>query len=259
MGFAEVLNIVLPVVYALVGCVLVWFVVELVMTIRVARKTVTEVEEQLKPTLANVEKITTDLEPTMKSVKRITAQIDPVVAKVDPLVDRVSLTVDAANLEIMRVDQILEDVNQITGSITKTMDTVDTVTSAPLELVNTVTSKMRSRFKPRYASDESVKLGQEAEGAPASNPVRDFVDAGIDAAESAVTEQRANIRERKAARAAHRRAAHERTDSINDAMGDVANAVVSTSGADADAIDQGEATRPVGGYTTVPTAPSDAK
>ena len=31
--------------------------------------------------------------------------------------ERVSLTVDAANLEIMRVDQILEDVNEITDSV----------------------------------------------------------------------------------------------------------------------------------------------
>ncbi len=259
MGLLEVLNIILPVVYVLVGCVLVWFVVELVLTVRVARKTVGEVQEQLEPTLVHVEKITADLEPTMKSVKSITAQIDPVVGKVDPLVDRVSLTVDAANLEIMRVDQILEDVNQITGSITKTMDTVDTVTSAPLELVNTVTSKMRSRFKPRYASEESVKLGQEAEGEAPANPVRDFVDAATDAAESAVVEQRASMRERKAARAAHRRAAHERTDSINEAMGDVSSAVVATSGADADAIDQGEEQSAAVGYTKVASTPASSK
>ena len=122
MDFGQILNILLPIVYIVVGVALVWFVVELALTFRKTRQTVTEVQKQLAPTLDHVE--------------RITAQLEPVSAKVDPLVDRVSLTVDAANLEIMRVDQILEDVSQITDSVTKTVDTVDSVASAPLDLVN---------------------------------------------------------------------------------------------------------------------------
>ncbi len=147
MDISEVISIALPIVYVLVGAALIWLVIELVMTVRRTRKTVEEVQKQVEPTLASVE--------------RITASLEPVAAKVDPLVERVSLTVDAANLEIMRVDQILEDVNEITDSVSSAVDAVDTVTSAPMELVNNVTNRMRSAFKPKRASDESVALGRE--------------------------------------------------------------------------------------------------
>ena len=168
MDFGQILNILLPIVYIVVGVALVWFVVELALTFRKTRQTVTEVQKQLAPTLDHVEKIT--------------AQLEPVSAKVDPLVDRVSLTVDAANLEIMRVDQILEDVSQITDSVTKTVDTVDSVASAPLDLVNSVTDKVRARFKRRGASEESVRLGSAGAPAEKASAVRDFVDATADAA-----------------------------------------------------------------------------
>lgn len=182
MEFSEIVNTVLPVVYVIVGLALVWLAVELAVTFRKTRETVTEMKKQLDPTLAHVEKIT--------------AQLEPVAGKVDPLVDRVSLTVDAANLEIMRVDQILEDVSQVTGSLTKTMDAVDTVTNAPLELVTSVTDKVRSKFKVRGASEESVRLGQANAVSTKPSAVSDLVDA-VDDAAAAV---RAERRERKAER-----------------------------------------------------------
>ena len=64
------------------------------------------------------------------------------------------------------------------------MNAVDTVTNAPLELVNSVTKKVRRKFTPKKASDESVALGQGAPDEP--NPVSDFGDATADAAAAAV-------------------------------------------------------------------------
>ncbi|WP_251231540.1 DUF948 domain-containing protein [Adlercreutzia aquisgranensis] len=139
------LEILLPIVYIVVGVALVWFVIELVMTVRKTRSTVDSLQKQL--------------EPTLDSVQKITASLEPAVAKVDPLVERVSLTVDAANLELMRVDQILEDVSDITDSVSSTVNSVDTIASAPMELVTSVASKVRTAFRPKRASDESAKLG----------------------------------------------------------------------------------------------------
>ncbi|TJW12286.1 DUF948 domain-containing protein [Parvibacter caecicola] len=231
MNFFDIL---LPIVFALVGIALIWFVVELAMLVRKARGTVTNVEKDLLPTLANVNKIS--------------ESVVPVTAKVDPLMDRVALTVDAANLEIMRVDQILEDVGQITGSVSKTMDAVDTVTSAPVELVNSVTNKMRSRFKPRYASDESVKLGQTE--AKKSTTVADFVDAAADAATDAVSQQKTRMADRKAAReerSAYDAAKGEQLDKTADGLTD---AVVSAAGADTPAAE-------IPGYTVIPPTVTD--
>ncbi len=181
----DVLGIILPIVYIIVGVGLVWFVIELALTIRKARKTVAAIQEEIEPSLASIQKITAD--------------IQPVITKVDPLVERVSLTVDAANLEIMRVDQILENVTSITGSVNKAVGAVDTVTSAPVDFVNSVTKKVRSVFKPKYASNESMKLGG-AEGAEPKGPVADLVDASVDAVVDAAKEQRERLAERKAAR-----------------------------------------------------------
>lgn len=190
MEFSEIIGIALPVVYVVVGVALVWLIVELVSTLRKTRKTVDDLRAQVEPVLESANRMTADLEPAVKHVNQMAAQLEPAVSKVDPLMERVTLTVDAANLEIMRVDQILEDVTQITGTVSNTLDTVDTVTSAPLELVSSVTDRMRSKVKPRGASKESVNLGagKAAAGgdAPAANPVRDLVDAAADAVESAV-------------------------------------------------------------------------
>ena len=146
MDFGEVMGVVLPIVYVVLGVALVWFVIELVITVRKTRTTVDKMKEQL--------------DPTLESVQRITKSLEPAMDKVDPLVDRVSLTVDAANLEIMRLDQILEDVSDITDSASNAVGAVEAATNAPMEIMNNVTSKVREKLKSKHASDESVALGE---------------------------------------------------------------------------------------------------
>lgn len=219
MGFEEVLGIILPIVYIVVGAALIWFVIELVMTIRKARSTVNSVQKQL--------------EPTLDTVQKITANIEPVTAKVDPLVERVSLTVDAANLEILRVDQILEDASKITGSISNTLDSVDTVTNAPIEFVNSVTNRVRKVFKRKDASEESERLGA-GQTAPEKNPVRNFVDTASDVAEQAIGDSQARYKERKAAQAARHQQNAERTQAIDDSAAKMADAIFGQSSRDVD-------------------------
>lgn len=145
-------NQLISIVYVVVGFVLVWLIIELALVARRTRKAVEEIKQQVEPTLEHVQSITASLEPATK--------------KIDPLVDRVSLTVDAANLEIMRLDQILEDVSEVTDTVSSTVSTVDAITSAPMDLVNNVTTKVRGAFRSRGASEESIALGdQKAEAA----------------------------------------------------------------------------------------------
>ncbi len=167
----DVFSIILTCVYIVVGLALIWFVVELALTLRKVRGTVTDLE----PTLDNVDKMVTDLQPTIK--------------KVDPLMDRVTLTVDSVNLELMRVDGILENVSNITGGVSKTVDAVDSVTSAPLDIVTNMTKKVRSKFRPRYASEESVDLGADGATVQPQNPIVDFVDATTTAAAESFREE----------------------------------------------------------------------
>ena len=258
MDFAGIVDIALPVIYVLVGAVLVWFVVELALTIRSTRSTIDDAHKELTPTLQNVEKITAQVDPLIAHVDAlVTDQIDPLltrvneiaeeakpaVGRVDPLVERLSLTVDAANLELMRVDQILEDVTQITDSVSKAAGAVDTVTSAPIDLVNSLTGKLRSKFKPRYASDESVSLGAAADASAAAKAgrapergatVADAVSAMGDAARAVVAEGKDRRAAVKAANAASQERAHDFEDQLSGTAGTIADAAVANANADID-------------------------
>ena len=205
----EVIDFILPIVYIVVGAALIWFIVELVITIRKVRgKAMTTIDE-LDPTIKNIEAMVSDIQPTIK--------------KVDPLVDRVTLTVDSVNLELMRVDEILEDVSQMTGTVSKTLTAVDNVTSAPVDIVTSVTKKVRNKFRPKYASDESVAAGIGDGSSGKTNPIADFADTAIDAASEAIKEQHEKSAARKVEQDAHdaaKEAKGEKMDATSERLAD---------------------------------------
>ena len=131
MKIDEILGVLLPIVYILVGIALVAFLITLIRVLLTTNKTIKDVKTQIDPTLANVEQITTDLLPA--------------APKVDPLLDRVQLTVDTLNLEMMRVDQILEDVSEITDVASSAVVAVDNVTHAPVKLANNIAPRCAAR------------------------------------------------------------------------------------------------------------------
>lgn len=98
---------------------------------------------------------------TMKSVQNMAAEaekeVTPALTKVNPMVDKAELMLDTVNLEMLRVDSILEDVEQITDVAGKAATTVDTVTSAPAEAVTSLIDRIRGTFD----SKRSNKLKQE--------------------------------------------------------------------------------------------------
>ena len=134
----EIINDILPWLYAVIAIVVIWLVVELVITIRKSRQTIEEVQKSLDSAVKDMNDITNELMPALK--------------KVDPLMDRVSLSVDAFNMEILRVDDIVTDVKTMTEVAAKATQSIDTVTSAPVEFVSSVADKVRRRFGPKPAS-----------------------------------------------------------------------------------------------------------
>ena len=95
MDFAGIVDIALPVVYVLVGAVLVWFVVELALTIRSTRSTIDDAHKELMPTLQNVEKITAQVDPLIAHVDAlVTDQIDPLLTRVNEIAGRLGVVQD---------------------------------------------------------------------------------------------------------------------------------------------------------------------
>ncbi len=147
MSLHEILDIVLPIVYVIVGLSLIWLLIELVALIRRTNRTVKEVKQQI--------------DPTLESVQRITKSVEPAVAKVDPLISSASLTVDSLNVEMMRVDGILQDVQGITSSANSAVGAVESVTNAPMDIVNMATSKLRNLFRTKGASKETQVINKQ--------------------------------------------------------------------------------------------------
>ena len=99
------------------------------------------------------------VDPLVVEAKEALDTAKPALERIDPLMERITLTVDAANLEIMRVDQILEDVNTITGNVSKATESLDNITSLPLDALSNVTSRLRSRIAPLGAKVEDSRVG----------------------------------------------------------------------------------------------------
>lgn len=182
-------GIFIAIAVVVIGVPLVWLVIEAALTVRKARKTISD---SIEPTLASAQRITATLEPITADMQEIVATVKPAAQRIDPLIERVSLTVDAANLEVMRLDQILENVSEITESASSAVHAVESATNAPLAIVNNLSARVRGAFRSKRASDESVALGEKkAEGLPREeNPVAQLASDSLDAAERFLTNAR---------------------------------------------------------------------
>ncbi len=156
------INTILPWLYGAVGVVLIWLIIEVAITMRSTRKTMNDVKQQVNRVALDVNEIAGDIKPVLK--------------KADPLMDRVAVTVDAVNLEVMRLDGILEDVSSITEKGARAANSIDDITSAPMELVNSVADKVKRRFGPKSASKTSLKIA-ESKVEDKSSEVKKLVDA----------------------------------------------------------------------------------
>ncbi len=95
---------------------------------------------------------------SMKHVNALTEsaqeELVPTLKRVDPLVERAELTVDTLNLELLRVDAILEDVENVTDVAGKTADTVNVITAAPTTAVASLAERVQSAFGSKRKQKE---------------------------------------------------------------------------------------------------------
>ena len=151
------------------------------------------------------------VDPLVVEAKEALDTAKPALERIDPLMERITLTVDAANLEIMRVDQILEDVNTITGNVSKATESLDNITSLPLDALSNVTSRLRSRIAPLGAKAEDSRVGA----------VVQVVDQKLDSvsgAQARADVKRAEAAEAVAAREEAQAQANEMSSNLKDAF-----------------------------------------
>lgn len=175
---------------------------------------VKDMQTKVNPLLDEAQDALSRVNPVIDDVKELTESAKPLLGKADPLMDRITLSVDAVNLEIMRVDQILEDVNTITGNITRATDSLDTLSSIPLDLVTNVTTRIKSKIAPFNRGEGT-----------ACDTVASAVDMGVSAVEDRVEGIKADRAEKRAARdevkqtrSAAQMQANQTSSSIKDAV-----------------------------------------
>lgn len=107
----------------------IWAVIELALTIRKARASLTE-------TLGGVNKVITTANEAIEQAQPIIGKIDgtmddiePSIKEIYPLIERVETTVDVATVSLAKVNDILGDVSEVSGSAASVSATVKNVTS----------------------------------------------------------------------------------------------------------------------------------
>lgn len=196
---------------------LAYFLVSLIKTIKA---TMTKVD----PLMDETKEVLGEAKVTLSEVRDALDKTKPALDRIDPLMERLTLTVDAANLEIMRVDQILEDVNTITGNVSKATESIDTITSVPLDALSTVTGKIREKIAPLMQKEDCV------------GTVANTVDQKLDSVEDRVADAQARADIKRAERdeaVANRSAAQDHSNRMSSSLKDAFSAHISN---DADTI-----------------------
>ena len=155
------------------------------------------------------------VDPLVMEAKEALDTAKPALERIDPLMERITLTVDAANLEIMRVDQILEDVNTITGNVSKATESLDNITSLPLDALSNVTSRLRSRIAPLGAKAEDSRVGAVVQ---VVDQKLDSVETCVSGAQARADVKRAEAAEAVAAREEAQAQANEMSSNLKDAF-----------------------------------------
>lgn len=190
---------------------LAYFLVSLIKTIKA---TMTKVD----PLMDETKEVLGEAKVTLSEVRDALDKTKPALDRIDPLMERLTLTVDAANLEIMRVDQILEDVNTITGNVSKATESIDTITSVPLDALSTVTGKIREKIAPLMQKEDCV------------GTVANTVDQKLDSVEDRVADAQARADIKRAERyeaVANRSAAQDHSNRMSSSLKDAFSAHIS--------------------------------
>lgn len=174
--------------------------------------------KSFKQTMTKVDPLLDEAKVTLTEARDALEKVKPSLDRIDPLMERLTLTVDAANLEIMRVDQIMEDINTITGNVSKATESIDTITSAPLGAISSVTGKIREKIYPLMQKEDCV------------GNVATTVDQTLDSVEDKVADAQARADVKRAERdeaVANRNAAQDHSNKLSSSLKDAFSSHIS--------------------------------
>jgi ABC-type transporter Mla subunit MlaD len=147
----------------------VWAVVEIALTIRRTRATISHLDTSLDASLTQVNSVLGKVDTTVEALNKTIEAANPAVEELKPLMGKVETTVDALSVDLMQVDTILSDVSRVTGSAANATaavgGAVDSAAAAVTGMVDKVSSKFTAeKGRAREALEAAVAAPATLEG-----------------------------------------------------------------------------------------------
>lgn len=162
-----------PMTIALIVLVIagIWAVVELALTIRQTRKSVSELADSVNDTIGEVR-------PAIAKLDGAIDELQPAVKQIEPILEKTSTAVDLINVDLVRVEGILSDVNSVTGTGARVTDAVSGavehaasgVAGVAAKVAGKVTGKQPSKLAA-HDDPASLEAPKATEGEAAAAPV----------------------------------------------------------------------------------------
>lgn len=143
------------IVFVLVG---IWALVEVVLTLKQARKSVKTVSDNLNTTLE-------ELQPVIAKVDGMIDDVQPSIKQLEPLAERANLALDAATVNLVSLDSILTNVSKVTSAASGVTDVATKVAEVAVGAGTGILGKVTTKVFKEHAhpllelasSDDSVQ------------------------------------------------------------------------------------------------------
>ena len=109
------------------------------------------------------------MDTTNDTVKEAQTTIREVRDTTVPILEKASVTVDAANAELLRLDALIGAVEEAGTKAISTVGAATELAQKPVDLLNSVTNKLRRGWKERQASAQDTKISRDAENKAAQD------------------------------------------------------------------------------------------
>lgn len=158
----------LQIVLIVLAVAAIWAVIELAVTLRRARTTLTGVDKavsEVNETIADTKPVITKLDGTLDDLQ-------PAIKQIEPLLESTHVAVDALSANLVEVEAVVRDVSSLTGAAAHAGDTISSVTSSATDAVQRFLNRKRGgeadaslegAKTPEQLSDTSVT---DSDGAP---------------------------------------------------------------------------------------------
>ena len=151
-----------PMTIALIVLVIagVWAVVELALTLRQTRKSVSELTDSVNETIA-------DIRPVVAKLDGVADELPAAAKQIEPILEKASTTVDLINVDLVRVEGILSDVNTVTDTGARATGAVSGAVESVATGVAGALGKVAGKVSGRASAKISAPAATGALDAPA--------------------------------------------------------------------------------------------